>query len=66
MGPGKERRRVRARSLLCYRAVRELGMSMTALAIEIGLSVSAISMAVRRGEQYANQKDYSLDKLLNL
>ena len=66
MGPGKERRRVRARSLLCYWAVRELEISMTDMAKEIGISVPAISKAVQRGEQYADQAGYSLAKVLNV
>ena len=66
MRPGKERWRVRARSLFCYWAVLELGISMTAMAKEIGLSVAAISKAVQRGEQYADQAGYSLDKELNV
>ncbi len=53
MIPGKERQRVRARSILCYWAVRELGMSLTELARATELSVPAILMAVRRGEKFA-------------
>ena len=51
--PGKERQRVRARSLLCYWAVRELGMTMSAMSRQLGLSVPAIAMAVRRGAAIA-------------
>ena len=58
MGQGKERWRVRARSLLCYWAVRELGISMSAMAQETGLSVPAIAKAVQRGEKYAKQEGY--------
>lgn len=66
MSPGKERPRVRARSLLCYWAVHELGLTMTALAREIGLSVPAIAMAVRRGQEIARKNNYSLRTILKL
>ena len=48
---GKSRRRVAARSLVCYWAVRELGMSMTELSRRLNLSLSGVSQgqnAVRR------------------
>jgi hypothetical protein len=48
--PGKKRQRVRARSVLCYWAVRDLGMTMTAMARESGLSVPSIAKSVERGE----------------
>lgn len=66
MGPGRERLRVRARSLLSYWAVGELGMTMTFMAKETGLSVAAISKAVRRGKELANQEDYVLEKVLKI
>jgi putative transposase len=49
--PGKFRRIVEARSVLCYWAVRELGVSMTMLSREMGLSVAAISGSVVRGQK---------------
>ena len=65
-GPGRERTKVKARSLLCYWAVCELGMTMTFMAQETGLSVAAISKAVRRGKELANQEGYVLDKALKV
>ncbi len=62
--PGKERQRVRARSLLCYWAVRELGMTMSGMSRQLGLSVPAIAMAVRRGAAIAHDNGYSLQKAL--
>jgi putative transposase len=53
--PGKQRRRVQARSLLCYWAVRELGYSMTAVAERLGISAAAVSQSVARGEQIAKE-----------
>ena len=64
--PGKDRQRVRARSLLCYWAVRELGMTMTEMSRSSGLSVPAISMAVQRGEKFTHEMKSLLPELLNL
>lgn len=60
MAPGKERPQVKARSVLCYRAVRELGMSMTPVARMIGMSVPAIAISVKRGEKISEENDYFL------
>ncbi len=51
---------VEARSLLCYWANRELGMSMTKIAKRLGLTQPAVSIAARRGEEIARQKGYFL------
>ncbi len=55
---GKYRPIVEARSLLCYWAVRELGVSMTSLAKRLNLSVSAVSQSVERGAWIAKEKSY--------
>jgi len=57
---GKERRRVAARSLLCFWAVRDLGISMAELSRQLKLSISGISLSVKRGEEIAQDKDYKL------
>ena len=49
-----------ARSLLCYWASKELGMSMTNLAKRLNLTQPAVSIAVRRGERIARENKYSL------
>jgi REP element-mobilizing transposase RayT len=49
-----------ARSLLCYWASKELGMSMTNLAKRLNLTQPAVSIAVRRGEKIAIENRYSL------
>ena len=59
---GKARRRVAARSLLCFWAVRELGISMTVLSRRLNLSLSGVSQSVARGEKLVEINDY---KLLN-
>jgi putative transposase len=55
---GKYRHIVEARSLLCYWAVRDLGVSMTSLANRLKLSVAAITQSVERGERLKEEKPY--------
>jgi len=59
---GRYRRIVEARSLLCYWAVRELGVSMSSLAVRLGISIPAISGSVTRGQMIAKEKGISLIK----
>ncbi len=47
------RRRVAARSLLCFWAVSEVGMSMTELSRRLEASLSGVSQSVIRGEKIA-------------
>ena len=61
-GPGKERNRVSARSLLCYWAVRGLGLSMAELSRRLRLSLSGVSQPVKRGERKAENKAYKLNE----
>ena len=49
-----------ARSLLCYWASKELGMTMTDLAERLNLTQPAISIAVRRGEKIARENKYQI------
>ena len=58
--PGKQRHRVQARSLFCYWACRELGVSMAALSRKLYISESAVSLSVKRGEKLAQENEYSL------
>jgi REP element-mobilizing transposase RayT len=58
--PGKFRRIVEARSVLCYLAVRELGVSMTMLSREMGISVAAISGSVIRGQKIIELKGITI------
>ena len=64
--PGKERRRVAARSLVCYWAVRELGISLSELSQRFDMSPSGISLSVQRGERLAAQKGYSFSEAVKL
>lgn len=60
---GKYPQTVKARSLLCYWAVRELGISATELARRIGISQPAISQSVKRGETIAKENGFELMNL---
>ena len=58
--PGKQPVKVRARSLFCYWAVRELGFAMSDLAPKLNISQPAVSISVQRGGQIASENGYSL------
>ncbi len=58
--PGKQPVKVKARSLFCYWAVRELGFTMSDLAPKLHISQPAVSMSARRGERIASENGYSL------
>jgi len=58
--PGKERKRVAARSLLCYWAVRDLGIGMAEIARRLNFSLAGVSQLVKRGEIIVQQKGYNL------
>jgi len=57
---GKHRRTVEARSLLCYSAVRELGVPMSSLARKFELSIPSVSESVTRGRRIAEAKGFRL------
>ena len=57
---GKQQKRVKARSLFCYWAVRELGMSLTELARRLGISVVGVGYSVERGEIIARENHYQV------
>jgi hypothetical protein len=57
---------VRARSLFCYWAVRELGITNRALAGSLRLTQPAVSLSVRRGEKRAEELDLKLTKKRDL
>jgi REP element-mobilizing transposase RayT len=57
---GKERRRVMARSLLCYWAAREIGVSQAELSRRLNISAAAVTFAVARGERIASQAGFAL------
>jgi len=57
---GRQRWKVTARSLLCFWAVRELGLPLTAVARQLGLSPPGVSYAVQRGEAIVRENHYEL------
>jgi REP element-mobilizing transposase RayT len=59
---GKYKRIVEARSLLCYWAVRELGLSMSSLAKKLGISLPSVSDSVKRGQMISEEKGFNLVK----
>lgn len=58
--PGKQPVKVKARSLFCYWAVKELGFTMADLAPKLNISQPAVSMSAQRGERIASENRYSL------
>ena len=53
---GKEPERVKAKSVAAYWAVKELGMAGTEVGNELSLTQSAVSRAVRRGEEIVGEE----------
>ena len=53
---GKYRRTVEARSLLCYWAVRKLGLPMSSLSRKLGISIPSVSESVTRGRRIADAR----------
>ena len=57
---GKHPMTVKARSLLCYWAVRHLGYSATELSNRLGISQPSVSISVKRGETIAKAERFNL------
>jgi hypothetical protein len=60
LGCGKFKQTVAARRLLCFWATTALAISQVELGQKLKISQPAGNMAVRRGEQFASRKSYSL------
>jgi len=58
---GRQRDRVRARDLLCYWCVAELGIPMADLARKLDMTLAAVSYAAKRGEETAKETGWHLD-----
>ena len=56
----KEKSAVDARSVLCFVAVNDLGITATHLAQHFGLTQPAINYAVRRGCYIAKERGFEL------
>ena len=60
LSKGKQQSKVRARSLVCFWAVSELGLSLMELARYFGLTVPGVGYSVDRGENIARENKYRL------
>ena len=60
LATGRHRKTVEARSLMCFWAVRELGISMSEIARKLNLSITAVSKSVARGAKTAATKKIAL------
>ena len=60
MSKGKQQRKVKARSLFCFWAVKELGMSLRDMARRLEISPPAVGYSVERGESIARENGYQL------
>jgi REP element-mobilizing transposase RayT len=58
---GRRSLQVEARSLFCYWAVRELGLTVTEMAQRLGMTQPGLGYAVGRGEKIAKTMKYRLD-----
>ncbi len=57
---GKYNNLVKARSILCYWAVRELGESMSSMARKFKISTVAVSKSVKRGALIIKEESLKL------
>ena len=60
LASGKNRQTVKARSLLCFWAVRECGMPLVVLAKRFRISSTSVGNSVKRGERIAAEKNLRL------
>jgi hypothetical protein len=66
IGPSKVRGVVKARALICYLAVTELGMSMTSLSVRLKIAVPTVSVAVKKGAKIVKEEGLVLAEVLNM
>jgi REP element-mobilizing transposase RayT len=64
VGPNKRRTIVKARYLICYWAVRELGFTMTEIARKLEISLPTVSVAVHKGAQLIQAERLDLENYL--
>ena len=60
MSRGKQPRKVKARSLFCFWAVSELGMSIRQVAKRLEMSPPGVGFSVERGQAIAYENEYRL------
>ena len=61
MEPGKQRQKVQARSLICFWAHNEIGISQNELAQIFQISPASVSVAVQRGRKLAEENDFNIE-----
>ncbi|MDX2447779.1 MAG: hypothetical protein QNK29_11365 [Desulfobacterales bacterium] len=66
LSPGKQKRLVQARSLVCFLAVQETNVSPAELARRFALTQPAISLSIDRGRKLAAKMKIDLYKLKNV
>jgi hypothetical protein len=59
---GKSPQTVKARGLLCYWAVSELGVSLSSLSRKLGISVPSVRDSVARGQKIAEEQKLLLNE----
>jgi putative transposase len=57
---GRQKKKAKARSLLCYWAVREAGIPLRTLATMLGISAPGVGYAVERGEAFVQKNQLKL------
>jgi hypothetical protein len=57
---GKQRRLVKARSVLCYWGTRELGLSAVEISKKLNIASSTASESVMRGRQIVEEQGLTL------
>jgi putative transposase len=60
LSPGRQKQKVKARSLFCFWVVRELGVSMRELAVRLKMSPPGVGFCVQRGEAIARENGHEL------
>ena len=60
MSRGKQPRKVKVRSLLCFWAVSELGMSIREVAKRLEMSPPGVGFSLKRGQAIAHENEYHL------
>jgi REP element-mobilizing transposase RayT len=66
IGPGKERKKVKARRLICYWAVNELGLSMAVVSKKLAIALPTVSLSFQKGEKICREDGLDLPSLLNI
>ena len=63
LSKGRQRRKVKARSLLCFLGCKGIRHVPTALAMKLEMSIDGVGFAVERGGTRSQKKEFYADKL---